>query len=80
MRGLCCPEARVRLLGMSFTSSRGPGDAQIVSTAAKDKGRASPGGLVGKNLLGEAHWPKPPTLARRRSNHWHELFYDRRSW
>ena len=31
-------------------------------------------------LLGEAHWLKPPTLARHHSNHLHELFYDRRSW
>ena len=31
-------------------------------------------------LLGEAHWLKPPTLARSFSNHSHELFYDRRSW
>ena len=31
-------------------------------------------------LLGEAHRPKPPTLARHHSNHLHELFYDRRSW
>ena len=28
-------------------------------------------------LLGEAHWLKPPTLARHHSNHLHELFYDR---
>ena len=26
-------------------------------------------------LLGEAHWLKPPTLARHHSNHLHELFY-----
>ena len=31
-------------------------------------------------VLGEAHWLKPPTLARHHSNHLHELFYDRRSW
>ena len=31
-------------------------------------------------LLGEAHWLKPPTLARHHSNHLHALFYDRRSW
>ena len=31
-------------------------------------------------LLGEAHWLKPPTLARHHSNHLHELFYNRRSW
>ena len=31
-------------------------------------------------LLGEAYWLKPPTLARRYSNHLHELFNDRRSW
>ena len=31
-------------------------------------------------LLGEAHWLKPPTLARHHRNHLHELFYDRRSW
>ena len=30
-------------------------------------------------LLGEAHWLKPPTLARHHSNHLHELFYNRRS-
>ena len=30
------------------------------------------------DLLGEAHWWKPPTLARHHSNHLHELF-DRRS-
>ena len=29
------------------------------------------------HLLGEAHWLKPPTLARRHGNHLHELFYDR---
>ena len=29
-------------------------------------------------MLGEAHWLKPPTLARHHSNHLHELFYDRR--
>ena len=29
------------------------------------------------DLLGEAHWLKPPTLARHHSNHLHELFYDR---
>ena len=28
-------------------------------------------------LLGEAHWLKPPTLARHHSNHLHELFYDK---
>ena len=28
-------------------------------------------------LLGEAHWPKPPTLARHHSNHLHELFYNK---
>ena len=28
-------------------------------------------------LLGEAHWLKPPTLARHHSNHLHELFYNR---
>ena len=33
-----------------------------------------------RELLGEAHWLKPPTLARPFSNHSHELFYDRRSW
>ena len=27
------------------------------------------------NLLGEAHWLKPTTLARHHSNHLHELFY-----
>ena len=26
-------------------------------------------------LLGEAHWLKPPTLARHQSNHLHELFW-----
>ena len=31
-------------------------------------------------LLGEAHWLKPPTLVRHHSNLLHELFYDRRSW
>ena len=31
-------------------------------------------------VLGEAHWLKPPTLARPFSSHSHELFYDRRSW
>ena len=31
-------------------------------------------------LLGEAHWLKPPTLARHHSKHLHELFNDRRSW
>ena len=31
-------------------------------------------------LLGEAHWPKPPTLARHHNSHLHELSYDRRSW
>ena len=31
-------------------------------------------------LLGEAHWLKPPILARHHSNYLHELFYDRRSW
>ena len=31
-------------------------------------------------LLGEAHWLKPPTLARHHGNHLHELFYDRRFW
>ena len=31
-------------------------------------------------LLGEAHWLKPPTLARHHSNHLHELFYDKRFW
>ena len=36
--------------------------------------------LAGLILLGEAHWLKPPTLARHHSNHLHELFYDRRSW
>ena len=30
-------------------------------------------------LSGEAHWLKPPNLARYHSNHLHELFYDRRS-
>ena len=32
-----------------------------------------------RQLLGEAHWLKPPTLARHQSNHLHELFYDRKS-
>ena len=32
-----------------------------------------------EELLGEAHWLKPPTLARHHSNQLHELFYDRRS-
>ena len=27
-------------------------------------------------LLGDAHWLKPPTLARHHSNHLHELFYE----
>ena len=31
-------------------------------------------------LLGEAHLPKTPTLARHHSNYLHELFYNRRSW
>ena len=31
-------------------------------------------------MLREAHWLKPPTLARHHSNHLYELFYDRRSW
>ena len=31
-------------------------------------------------VLGEAHWLKPPILARHHSNHLHELFYDRRPW
>ena len=31
-------------------------------------------------MLGEAHWLKPPTLARLSSNHSHEMFYNRRSW
>ena len=31
------------------------------------------------NLLGEAHWLKPSTLARHHSNYLYELFYDRRS-
>ena len=31
-------------------------------------------------VLGEAHWLKPPTLARHHSNYLHELFYDRKSW
>ena len=31
-------------------------------------------------MLGEAHWLKPPTLARHHSNHRHELFYNRQSW
>ena len=30
-------------------------------------------------LIGEAHWMKPPTLARPFSNHSLKLFYDRRS-
>ena len=29
--------------------------------------------------LEEAHWLKPPTLARHHSNYLHELFYDRKS-
>ena len=33
-----------------------------------------------KEVLGEAHWLKPPTLARHNSNHLQELLYDRRSW
>ena len=33
-----------------------------------------------RTLLREAHWLKPPTLARHHSNYLHELFYDRRSW
>ena len=28
----------------------------------------------------EAHWLKPPTLARHHSNHLRELFHERRSW
>ena len=32
------------------------------------------------STIGGAHWLKPPTLARHRSNHLHELFYNRRSW
>ena len=32
------------------------------------------------HMLGEAHWLKPPPLARHHSNHLHELFYDRRPW
>ena len=31
-------------------------------------------------LLGEAHWLKPPTLARHHGNYLHDLFYDRRFW
>ena len=31
-------------------------------------------------LLGEAHWLKPPTLSRNHSIHLHELFYNKRSW
>ena len=31
-------------------------------------------------MSGEAHWLKPPTLARHRRNHLHELFYDRKSY
>ena len=33
----------------------------------------------GLTLVGEAHWLKPPTLARHHSNYLHELFYDRSS-
>ena len=32
------------------------------------------------DLSGEAHSLKPPILARPFSSHFHELFYDRRSW
>ena len=31
------------------------------------------------DVLGEAHWLKPPTLARHHNNHLPELFYDRKS-
>ena len=40
----------------------------------------TPSRLGHMNLLGEAHWLKLPTLVRHHSNHFHELFYDRRSW
>ena len=38
------------------------------------------GGPTPNSFVGEAHWLKPPALARRHSNHLCEVLYDRRSW
>ena len=51
------------------------------SDAQEDWGQEEKGTTEDEMIvLGEAHLLKPPTLARHRSNHLHELFYDRRSW
>lgn len=74
MRGVCGSEARVRLLRASFTSPRGLGDSQMVSTAVKDRLRELSWWLSGKESV------RGSTPARHHSHHWHELFYDWRSW
>ena len=70
---LCCP---LFLLPSIFPSVRVFPMGQLFASGQSIGASASASVL----LLGEAHWLKPPTLARHHSNHLHELFYDRRSW